>query len=115
MYPKPLCIQSKMAGSGIDRGRPTSPVQPRERQGGAPHFIAPRGFYPRRDLLSRMDCSRGTPAPDWRSLPRPETPVTNPASAAASLAAPFPSLFSDSGSLAQKLVEAFLEVRSETE
>jgi len=41
--------------------------------------------------------------------------VTKPASAAASLAAPCPSLFSDSDSLAQKLVEAFLEVRNETE
>jgi hypothetical protein len=40
--------------------------------------------------------------------------VTKPASAAA-LAAPCPSLFSDSGSLAQNLVEAFLAVRGETE
>jgi ergothioneine biosynthesis protein EgtB len=41
--------------------------------------------------------------------------VTKPASAAATLAAPCPSLFSDSGSLAQDLVEAFLAVRRETE
>jgi ergothioneine biosynthesis protein EgtB len=40
--------------------------------------------------------------------------VTNPSSAAA-LIDPRPSLFSDSGSLAQNLVEAFLEVRHETE
>ena len=37
--------------------------------------------------------------------------MTKPASAAATLAVPCPSLFSDSGSLAQKLVEAFLTVR----
>jgi len=41
--------------------------------------------------------------------------VTNPASAAASVVEPRPSLFSDSGSLAQTWVEAFLEVRNETE
>jgi ergothioneine biosynthesis protein EgtB len=41
--------------------------------------------------------------------------VTKPASAAATLAAPCPSLFSDSGSLAQNLAEAFLTVRTETE
>jgi len=41
--------------------------------------------------------------------------VTKPASAAATLAAPCPSLFSDSGSLAQDLVEAYLSVRNETE
>jgi ergothioneine biosynthesis protein EgtB len=41
--------------------------------------------------------------------------VTKPASAAASYAAPCPSLFSDSGSLGQDLVEAFLDVRNETE
>ena len=41
--------------------------------------------------------------------------MTKPASAAASLAAPCPSLFSDSGSLAQDLVEAYLAVRNETE
>jgi ergothioneine biosynthesis protein EgtB len=40
--------------------------------------------------------------------------VTNPSSAAAHID-PRPSLFSDSGSLAQNLVEAFLEVRHETE
>ena len=41
--------------------------------------------------------------------------MTKPASAAAALAAPCPSLFSDSGSLAQDLVEAYLTVRNETE
>jgi ergothioneine biosynthesis protein EgtB len=41
--------------------------------------------------------------------------VTKPASAAAALAAPCPSLFSDSGSLAGDLVEAYLTVRNETE
>jgi ergothioneine biosynthesis protein EgtB len=41
--------------------------------------------------------------------------VTKPASAAATLAAPCPSLFSDSGSLAEDLVEAYLTVRNETE
>jgi formylglycine-generating enzyme required for sulfatase activity len=41
--------------------------------------------------------------------------VTKTASAAATLAAPCPSLFSDSGSPAQDLVEAFLQVRNETE
>jgi ergothioneine biosynthesis protein EgtB len=41
--------------------------------------------------------------------------VTKPASAAATFAAPCPSLFSDSGNLAQNLVEAFLTVRTETE
>jgi ergothioneine biosynthesis protein EgtB len=39
--------------------------------------------------------------------------VTNPASAA--LAAPCPSLFGDSGRLAEDLIEAFLAVRNETE
>src|SRR6266576_3127498 len=77
-------------------------------------IIARRGFYPRRDPLSRTGCARGTHPPQPRSVPRPETPVTTPASAAA-LAAPCPSLFSDSGSLAQNLVEAFLAVRGETE
>jgi ergothioneine biosynthesis protein EgtB len=41
--------------------------------------------------------------------------VTNSASAAAALATPSPSLFSDSGSPAQILAEAFLAVRDETE
>ncbi len=41
--------------------------------------------------------------------------MTKPASAAATSAAPCPSLFSDSGNLAHKLVEAYLEVRNETE
>ena len=41
--------------------------------------------------------------------------MTKPASAAAALAAPSPSLFSDSAGPAQDLVEAFLTVRNETE
>ena len=41
--------------------------------------------------------------------------MTKPASAAAASAAPCPSLFSDSGSLARDLVEAYLTVRNETE
>jgi ergothioneine biosynthesis protein EgtB len=41
--------------------------------------------------------------------------VTKPASAAATVAAPCPSFFSDSGKLAEDLVETFLAVRNETE
>jgi ergothioneine biosynthesis protein EgtB len=41
--------------------------------------------------------------------------VTKPASAAAATAAPNPSLFSESGTLADRLTEAFLAVRDETE
>jgi ergothioneine biosynthesis protein EgtB len=41
--------------------------------------------------------------------------VTKPASAAATRIAPAPSLFSDSGTSAQNLVEAYLSVRGETE
>ncbi len=41
--------------------------------------------------------------------------MTKPASAAATPAAPCPSSLSDSGSLAQDLVEAYLAVRNETE
>ena len=41
--------------------------------------------------------------------------MTNPASAAATRIAPAPSLFSDSGTSAQNLVEAYLAVRDETE
>jgi ergothioneine biosynthesis protein EgtB len=48
-------------------------------------------------------------------LPEPEPIVTTPASAAATLADPCPSLPSDSGGLAQNLTEAFLKVRNETE
>src|SRR5207248_9405409 len=48
-------------------------------------------------------------------FPQLETPVTKPASAAAALASSHPSLFSDSSSLAQGLVEAFRKVRRETE
>src|SRR6201746_1547352 len=47
--------------------------------------------------------------------PKSESPVTKPASAAAPLAEPFPSFFSDSTTLAGKLTEAYLAVRNETE
>src|SRR3981189_3382086 len=57
----------------------------------------------------------GEPVRQSNVLPRTEITVTKTASAAATLAAPCPSLFSDSGSLAQDLVEAFLSVRNETE
>src|SRR5471032_447545 len=77
--------------------------------------MASGGFYPGPKPLSRTGYPGGTPTPVQRSLPRSETIVTKPASAAATLAAPCPSLFSDSASLAQKLVEAFLAVRNETE
>ena len=76
--------------------------------------MAPGGFYPGGKPLSRAGYAGGTQTPVQRSLPRSETIVTKPASAAATLAAPCPSLFSDSGSLAQDLVEAFLHVRNET-
>src|SRR6202043_30280 len=77
--------------------------------------MASGGFYPGGKPLSRAGYAGGTQTPVQRSLPRSETIVTKPASAAATLAAPCPSLFSDSGSLAQDLVEAFLRVRNETE
>ena len=41
--------------------------------------------------------------------------MTKSVSAAAALATPTPSLFSDSGTLAQRLVDAYLAVRDETE
>jgi ergothioneine biosynthesis protein EgtB len=47
--------------------------------------------------------------------PKPEKFVTNFASAATPRAASGPSLFSDSGSLAQQLGEAYLRIRDETE
>src|SRR5437764_8751174 len=72
------------------------------------------GFYPGLKPLSRTDCSRGTRWPEQRSL-EPEIIVTKPASAAAGKADPCASLFSDSGSLAQDLVDAYMAVRSETE
>src|ERR1700759_2421179 len=77
-------------------------------------MIAGGGFYPETDALSRTGCPFGTRSPAPRFSPRPEIPVTKPASAAA-LASSSPSLFSDSGTLAQNLVEAYLAVRGETE
>ena len=50
-----------------------------------------------------------------RFSPQPEIKVTKSVSAAAALSAPSPSLFSDSGMLAQNLVDAYLAVRDETE
>src|ERR1700690_4465045 len=72
------------------------------------------GFFPARKPLSRTGYA-GNPPGRVKFSPEPENIVTKPASAAASLAAPCPSLFSDSGSLAQDLVEAYLAVRNETE
>src|ERR1700744_3515936 len=77
-------------------------------------MIAGGGFYPETNALSRTGCPLGTRSPYQTFSPRPEIPVTTSASAAAH-ASPSPSLFSDSGSLAQNLVEAFLAVRGETE
>src|SRR3981189_3647021 len=57
----------------------------------------------------------GEPVRQSNVLPRTEIIVTKTASAAATLAAPCPSLFSESGNQAQDLVEAFLAVRNETE
>src|SRR5580693_147607 len=57
----------------------------------------------------------GTHPRAGRSIARPEISVTKPASAAATRIAPAPSLFSDSGTSAQNLVEAYLSVRGETE
>src|SRR6202142_1695742 len=72
------------------------------------------GFFPARKPLSRTGYA-GNPPGRVKFSPEPENIVTKPASAAASSAAPCPSLFSDSGSLAEDLVEAFLAVRNETE
>src|SRR4051794_18935061 len=72
-------------------------------------------FFPGREPLSRTNCPSGTCLPDQRSLPQPETPVTKSVSAAAASTTPAPSLFADSGPLAQNLVEAYLAVRDETE
>ncbi len=72
------------------------------------------GFFPGSDALFRTGLL-GTSSQAQRSLPQPETPVSKQATAAAPLRPPHPSLFSESGSLAQDLVEAFLAVRDETE
>src|SRR5215813_11934992 len=73
-----------------------------------------KGFFPETDALFRSGCLLGTSWPAQRSPPSPETPVTKSAIAAAD-PAPAPSLRSDSGTLAQDLVEAYLAVRGETE
>ena len=57
----------------------------------------------------------GTHCPEQRSFPKPEISVTNPVSAAVAMVAPNPSLFSGSRTLAGRLTDAFLAVRSETE
>src|SRR5947209_6434502 len=77
-------------------------------------MIPAGGFYPGLKPLSRTGCSRGTRWPEQRSL-EPETIVTKPVSAAAEKADPCASLLSDSGSLAQDMVDAYVAVRSETE
>src|SRR5262252_2032292 len=66
------------------------------------------------DALSRTGCPFGTCLACPTFSRRPEMQVTKQASAAA-LATPYPSLFSDSGTSAQNLVEAYLAVRDETE
>src|SRR5450631_2834924 len=110
MYPKPLCIKSKMARSWHawacpPRNRKTGPW-PRTRPWEP--FIPGGSPYVGQAILGEPVCYRSV-------LPRTESIVTKPASAAATLAAPCPSLFSDSGSLAEDLVEAYLTVRNETE
>src|SRR5664279_772358 len=75
----------------------------------------PGGFYPARKPLCRIGCIWGTGRLGQRSLPDLEKSVTKPASAAAMNAAPCPSLFSEAGSLAAEMVEAYLAVRDETE
>src|SRR5215475_9503248 len=77
-------------------------------------MIAGGGFFPETDALCRTGCPLGTRPPCQTFSPPPEIPVTKPASAAA-LASPSQSLFSDSGTSAQNLVEAYLAVRGETE
>ena len=119
MYPKPLCIQSKMAGSWhatAGLSRPSAAADRDSRRMVCPAaYGASGGFYPARQPLSRTGTVPGNRYARATFSPEPETTVTKPASAAATLAAPCPSLFSDSGSLAQNLVEAFLDVRDETE
>src|SRR3977135_1352610 len=63
--------------------------------------------------LGRAACWNSSAGPTF-SL-KSETPVTNTASAAAPLAGPAPSFFSDSTTLKGKLTETFLSVRNETE
>ena len=73
------------------------------------------GFYPEPDPLSRTDCLSGNQFAKATFSSPTETIVTKSVSAAAAFSTPNPSLFSDSGTLAQDLVEAFLAVRGETE
>src|SRR5215813_5899942 len=73
-----------------------------------------KGFFPETDALFRSGCLLGTSWPAQRSPRSPETPVTKSAIAAAD-PAPGPSLLSDSGTLAQDLVDAYLAVRLQTE
>src|SRR5262249_22127528 len=78
-----------------------------------PNIIAGEDFYPVTEALSRTNLSLGTEPRLQRSLVHPEKTVTKQASAAASPR--FSSSLSDSSSLAQGLVDAFLAVRNETE
>ena len=72
MYPKPLCIQSKMAGSwhaGPVRRRISQDFPKAGHSLMGPISSPAGGFYPGREPLSRTDCSRGTRPPEQRSLP----------------------------------------------
>src|SRR3954471_958160 len=118
MYSKPLCIQSKMAGSW-HAGIQSSPDNRAGRwPGGTRHcpavWFRRKAFFPCASPYLGQ-AIRGNPSAGPAFSQEPEIPVTNSASAAAALAAPCPSLFSDSGHLAQDLVEAYLAVRNETE
>src|SRR5260370_18176745 len=73
------------------------------------------GFYPEPDPLSRTDCPSGNQFAKATFSSPTETIVTKSVSAAAAFSTPNASLFSDSGTLAQNLVEAFLAVRGEPE
>src|ERR1700759_492729 len=112
--PKPLSIQSKMPGSWHAVPSPGG-------HGGAPAATRPGCKNHRHGEAFILDWAtylgRATP---WNSSagptfsPKSETPVTKPASAAAPLAEPSPSFFSDSTTLAGKLTEAYLAGRHQT-
>src|SRR5438128_8699650 len=77
------------------------------------HSRAEAFFLDRATYLGRAAPWNPSAGPTFS--PKSETPVTKPASAAAPLAEPSPSFFSDSTPLAGKLTEAYLAVRGETE
>ena len=98
---------------GLDR--PTSPEGSADRPVAIAMTVTGEAFIPHGSPYLGQ-AVLGEPVRQINVLsPNRRQPVTKPASAAAALAAPCPSLFSDSGSLAQDLVEAFLAVRNETE